>query len=279
MSFQKNEVDGLIKLSKTLSKEEVSTCLEDLTDANRNKLILGNLRLVAFVAKKRAMNDDDFLYYFSAGICGLIRAIDNFDGTRGSLSKYAYRLINNEIVKSFFKETSIVALNHGAYDHVKAIEKAEEDLRREFGRQPTDDEVFAKLGYSQKVKHTAKQAKVTKNSLHSVIGEDNETLLDCIEGSLLNPDESLDSKMMKQFFRNVIAKLPSDYRMIVKLRFYKGLTLDKVGEIMGYSRESIRLKEKEILRQLRETINEAGFRGYNFDTNNHGYLDGHVSEV
>lgn len=65
----------------------------------RQILIERNLRLVAHIAKKYQNADDSPEDLISIGTIGLIKAIQTFDGTKGSrLATYAARCIDNELL-------------------------------------------------------------------------------------------------------------------------------------------------------------------------------------
>lgn len=84
-----------------LSKEEEKECFAQMQKGDktaRDKLISHNLRLVAHIVKKfsNSLEADDLI---SVGTIGLIKAVDNFDYSKGAqLSTYASRCIENEIL-------------------------------------------------------------------------------------------------------------------------------------------------------------------------------------
>lgn len=85
---------------KPLEKEEeerlISAWMEGDEDA-REKLILHNLRLVAHIAKKYERNCMEREDVISFGTIGLIKAVTTFERSKGTLSNYASRCIENEI--------------------------------------------------------------------------------------------------------------------------------------------------------------------------------------
>ena len=74
----------------------------------RDTLIVQNLRLVAHIAKKYQNVDEDMEDLISIGTIGLIKAIESFDSSKGKLSTYASRCIDNELLMllRFKKKTS-----------------------------------------------------------------------------------------------------------------------------------------------------------------------------
>ena len=70
--------------------------------AARRRLIEHNLRLVAHIIKKHYAGARDSEDLVSIGTIGLIKAVDTFDGSKGSrLATYAARCIENEILMHF----------------------------------------------------------------------------------------------------------------------------------------------------------------------------------
>ena len=74
----------------------------------RDTLIVRNLRLVAHIATKYQNVDEDMEDLISIGTIGLIKAIESFDSSKGKLSTYASRCIDNELLMllRFKKKTS-----------------------------------------------------------------------------------------------------------------------------------------------------------------------------
>lgn len=91
-----------------LSKEDERSCFEDMrkggkiADDARDKLIVHNLRLVAYIVKKNYSEDKEQEDLISIGIIGLIKACETFDFEKGvNFSTYATRCIDNEIKMHF----------------------------------------------------------------------------------------------------------------------------------------------------------------------------------
>ena len=88
-------------LSAREEREAVAAMVAGDTAA-RQRLIEHNLRLVAHIIKKRYANAAEQEDLVSIGTIGLIKAVDTFDGGKGSrLATYAARCIENEILMHF----------------------------------------------------------------------------------------------------------------------------------------------------------------------------------
>ena len=95
-------INGTINLPEPLSLEEEQLLSEKLAtgdDSAREKLIVHNLRLVVYIAKKfenSGVSLDDLI---SIGTIGLIKAVNTFSPEKNiKLATYASRCIENEIL-------------------------------------------------------------------------------------------------------------------------------------------------------------------------------------
>ncbi|NLL77986.1 MAG: RNA polymerase sporulation sigma factor SigK [Clostridiales bacterium] len=90
---------------KPLTAEEEARYIQILQKGSSEKareareiLIERNLRLVAHIAKKYQNVDEDMEDLISIGTIGLIKAVASFDASKGKLSTYASRCIDNELL-------------------------------------------------------------------------------------------------------------------------------------------------------------------------------------
>ena len=99
--------EGKNMFPKQLSPKEEAECIKEIAEGNeqaRDKLIIHNLRLVAYIVNKNypdAKDPDDLV---SIGTIGLIRAVETFDFRKGNqFSTYASKCIDNQIKMHFRK--------------------------------------------------------------------------------------------------------------------------------------------------------------------------------
>jgi len=96
---------------KPFDKEEEAYWIARLAEGDdeaREQLIVHNLRLVAHIAKKYEKNASDRDDLISCGTIGLIKAVSTFTESKGTLSGYASRCIENEILMSFRRDRKLV---------------------------------------------------------------------------------------------------------------------------------------------------------------------------
>lgn len=95
-------INGAETLPPPLGTAEETRLLHEGGQENRDKLIVHNLRLVVYIARKfdsAAVNIEDLI---SIGTIGLIKAVSTFNTDKGiHLATYASRCIENEILMFF----------------------------------------------------------------------------------------------------------------------------------------------------------------------------------
>ncbi|MEN8434654.1 RNA polymerase sporulation sigma factor SigK [Clostridium septicum] len=103
--FLTGYIAGSNTFPKPLDEKEEKHYLALLKEGDKEAksvLIERNLRLVAHIVKKYTFPNKDVDELISIGTVGLIKAIDSFDGSKGTrLATYASRCIENEILMLF----------------------------------------------------------------------------------------------------------------------------------------------------------------------------------
>ncbi|ATD54888.1 RNA polymerase sporulation sigma factor SigK [Clostridium chauvoei] len=103
--FLTGYIAGSNTFPKPLDEKEEQYYLALLKEGDKEAksvLIERNLRLVAHIVKKYTFPNKDVDELISIGTVGLIKAIDSFDGSKGTrLATYASRCIENEILMLF----------------------------------------------------------------------------------------------------------------------------------------------------------------------------------
>lgn len=100
-------INGAETLPPPLAADEEQKLLQQNTEEGRNQLIVHNLRLVVYIARKfdsAAVNIEDLI---SIGTIGLIKAVNTFCPDKNiKLATYASRCIENEILMFLRKNSN-----------------------------------------------------------------------------------------------------------------------------------------------------------------------------
>lgn len=181
---------------------------------NRDKMIEDNIGLVHSIAKRFTGRGVDYEDLFQTGCVGLIKAVDNFDESKGfKFSTYAVPVIMGEI-RRIFRDGGAIKVSRALKEKsVKAQMLRERFAKREL-REPTVSELSDMLGCG--VDETAEILNVINPMLSlNSFGEDGSESLDV---PFDNREEIFDRISVMQ----VMEKLSDEERFIINSRYFNG---------------------------------------------------------
>jgi len=265
---------GRIPLLTTERETYLAERIAEGDEAAKNELVEANLRLVVSIAKKYTGKGMYFLDLIQEGNLGLIKAVEKFDHTKGyKFSTYATWWIRQAITRAIADQARTIRIPVHMVETIHRVSRASRQLLQEYGREPTIDEIAAKLGMSaDKVREIMKAAQ-DPVSLETPIGEEDDSHLgDFIpDESSPTPAEAVSYQLLREQLNKVLHTLTPREEMVIKLRF--GLddgrtrTLEEVGREFNITRERIRQIEAKALRKLRHQSRSKILKGFLNDIN------------
>ena len=213
------------------------------------RAVIENNGLIWSVVRRyygRGVDPEDL---YQLGCLGFLKAVQGFDFDYGTcFSTYAVPKIAGEI-RRFLRDDGPVKVSRGQKEQALAIHRARNQLTAQLGREPTLSELAQATGLTPEDIASADLATAAVASLQA---ESSETGL-ALEGMVASPEEDLVERVA---LRTAIDRLPQQQRMLILLRYYKGLTQDKTAKILGVSQVQVSRLEKKAIQFLRQELQE-----------------------
>lgn len=213
------------------------------------RLIQENSGLIWSVAKRfigRGTETDDL---YQLGCLGFLKAVEGFDLDYGTqFSTYAVPKISGEI-RRFLRDDGAVKVSRSIKEQATAIRALRASLTLQYGREPTINELSEQTGFTPEEIALAESATAATESIHAQTGEDGFSL-----ENVLTDTESEDKLVERISLRQAIDKLVEQEKMVVQLRYYHGLTQERVAKVLSVSQVQVSRIEKRALGNLKKLL-------------------------
>lgn len=224
----------------------------------RNQLVETYLPLVRGVAKSvssRLPSTVDPEDLTSAGVCGLLKAIDNYDPKRGTrFESYCRMRVKGSMLDELRNQDWIP---REARNREAQLSQTVARLKERLGREPSDAELASALDLSvDNLRSTI--LKLTFSNIISIDSEDIDRQF-CTkrsgsgDGMPMFEEEPSEIVHRQEITRLIYDCLSQLEKMIIMLYYHEGVTMKEIGEIIDISesrvcqiitRMLLRLKEK-----------------------------------
>lgn len=217
-----------------------------MVTAERDEMISENIGLVHSIAKRFTGRGADYEDLFQSGCVGLIKAVDNFDESKGfAFSTYAVPVIIGEI-KRIFRDGGAIKVSRSLKEKsVKAQYLRDKFMEREL-REPTVSELSQMLGCD--INETAEILNVIAPMISlSGFGENGDLDIDI-------PSDDTEAFFERLSLMQALDSLSHQERKLIEYRYFNGKTQCETAELLGVSQVQISRKEKAVLKKLRERL-------------------------
>ncbi len=234
-----------------------------LPPERRDELILAYTPLIKYIATRLlsrlppSISLDDLI---SAGIIGLIDAIDKFDlGKNVQLKTYAEFRIRGAMLDEL---RSLDWVPRSVRGKINQLESAYNELEHNLGRPANDEEVAQALGVSLAEFHRLLDEtksvtfmdveQLRQNSLDAGAG-----FAELLEHDDLDPFSSVNLAQVRQLVAQAITGLSEKEKLVVSLYYFEELTMKEIGLVLGYTESRISQMHSKATLRLRAKLKKS----------------------
>ncbi len=229
-----------------------------ITEKEREELILKYMPLVKSIAlriKRQLPPSVDLQDLIGYGIVGLINAIDRMDKTKNPESYIKIRI--RGAIYDYLR--SLDFGSRRVREKEKKIKRVLEELSKELGREPTDEEVSEKLGEDVETLyhdlHSISFSYIL--SLEDVFKQDEgRSYEEIVNSDAPTVEETIISKELEEKIRNAVQRLEEKEKLVLQLIFYEELPLKDVAQILGCSISRVSQIKARALEKMKKYIRD-----------------------
>lgn len=213
------------------------------------QLVEENSGLIWAVTKRflsRGTEADDL---YQLGCLGFLKAVEGFDLTYGTqFSTYAVPKISGEI-RRFLRDDGAVKVSRSLKEQAASIRTVRNHLTTALGREPTIAEISRQTGFTPEEIALAETATAATESIQRETGEEGFSL-----ENVLSDTDSEEKMVEKIALRQAIAALPEREATVIRLRYFHGLTQQRIAKVLEVSQVQVSRIEKKAIIMLRELL-------------------------
>ncbi len=243
----------------------------DRTAAER--LVTANLRFVISYVKKYQGHGLDLSELVAIGNEGLLKAVKKFDPDQGvKFISYAVWWVRQAVLKALAEQTRSVRIPLNQNSHLIRMSRTETYLSQELGREPTDKEIARALEDTEENVRSARRMTAAEISLDAPIDrtdKDAATVGERFAGQEgLEIEDLTDTKLMREFMDRIFEKYLTPRERKILYLYYgleegaEGMTLERIGSLMGVTRERIRQIRERAFEKLRQSPDGQALMGF-----------------
>lgn len=227
------------------------------SQTERDNLITSHLSKVKYIADRMAAKlppsiEWDDLY--SAGVIGLIDAVERFDASRGiAFTTFAEMRVRGAILDNL---RSLDWASRNTRKRSREVQAAYAQVEQTKGASATEEEVAAYL------KISLSELRETMQDMRSLsvldLDEKDErtglSVIDAVSDDQANALDILEDKQNRKNLAKAIDKLPERERQVIALYYLEELNMKEIGEVLGVSESRVSQLRTQAIVRLRANL-------------------------
>ncbi len=200
------------------------------------------IKHLAYKVSKRYEDDVIIEDLISAGVVGLLEAMEKFDAAKGiKLNTYAYLRIRGAMIDEL---RSRDWFPRSARSKSKKINDVIRKLENKLGRLPKEEEVAEALGmdledYFTMLKDYGNLSVMSIEDLHELLGEDKERIIRYVMDESDDPEKCAEIYELEKILAGEFEKLPERQRLVVSLYYHEDMNMKEIAKVMGITEARI----------------------------------------
>ena len=261
LNWYLNEIHKIPMLSREDEYAVALRAMEGDQEA-RDALVRGNLRFVVTIAKRYQSYGLTLMDLINEGNLGLIKAAERFNPERGfHFISYAVWWIRQSIKYAIQQKASLIRLPLNRMADLKRIDEAIHWFENQEDGESSIENIADYMGMdATDVTHLIRMSKDHLSLDAPMADSEDFTLGDNIEDTKQDDAQcSLEYEQLRSELSKSLDQLTDRERKVIMLRF--GLdggpiySLQRIGKMVGLSKERVRQIEKKALRKIRTGVN------------------------
>ena len=267
------DIQKLPLISDPAEEKRLARLAQKGDERAAERLVTANLRFVISYVKKYQGHGLDLSELVAIGNEGLLKAVRKFDPDQGvKFISYAVWWVRQAVLKALAEQTRSVRIPLNQNSQLIRLSRAETILGQVLKRDPTDHEIGRLLEETPEQVRASKQMSATELSLDAPVDRSDReasTLGERFSGADgIQIEESTDVQLMRETIYRVFKHhLTPRERKILNLYYgldegAEAMTLEKIGVLMGVTRERIRQIRERAFEKLRESPEGRSLAGF-----------------
>jgi len=212
-------------------------------------LVEENSGLVWAVARRFMNRGTEIDDLYQLGCLGFLKAVEGFDLNYGTqFSTYAVPKISGEI-RRFLRDDGAVKVSRSLKEQAATIRQVRSRLTTALGRDPTLTEISRQTGFSPEEIALAETATAATESIQRENGEEGFSL-----ENILSDTQTEEQMVEKIALQQAISALPEREGMVIRLRYFHGLTQQRIAKVLNVSQVQVSRIEKKALEKLKDLM-------------------------